>query len=96
MAEEKNVNVEGQSSKKSSRGRKPSAIKPKKEGATSAVKANPANAQSATTLADKIDYIADEIRNNPIKSFDKKDRSAIVQAYEKLIAHLVREINSSR
>ena len=31
-----------------------------------------------------------------IKSFDKKDRPALIQSYEKLIAHLVREINNSR
>ncbi|MEK6728913.1 MAG: hypothetical protein AABY76_02685, partial [Planctomycetota bacterium] len=96
MAEEKNVNIEGQSSKKSSRGRKTSAIKPKKESTKSAVKANPADAQTAAALAGKIDCMADEVRNNPIKSFDKKDRPAIVQSYEKLIAHLVREINCSR
>ena len=96
MAEEKNVNIEDQSSKKSSRDRKPSAIKPKKESTKSAVKANPADAQPAATLAGKIDCMADEVRNNPIKSFDKKDRSSIVQSYEKLIAYMVREINSSR
>jgi hypothetical protein len=96
MAEEKNVNIEGQSSKKSSRDRKPSAIKPKKESTKSAVKANPADTQPAATLAGKIDCMADEVRNNPIKSFDKKDRSSIVQSYEKLIAYMVREINSSR
>ncbi len=96
MAEEKNVNNEGQSSKKSSRGRKASAIKPQKEGTKSAVKAKSADAQPTATLAGKIDCMADEVRNNPIKSFDKKDRPALIQSYEKLIAHLVREINNSR
>ncbi len=96
MAEEKNVNVEGRSSKKSSRGRKPSAIKPQKEGATSVAKANSTNTQPTVTLAGKIDCIADEIRNNPIQSFDKKDRTALIQSYEKLIANVVREINNSR
>ena len=96
MAEEKNVNVEGRSSKKSSRGRKPSATKPKKEGTASAVKTNSANSQPAVTLAGKVDCMADEVRNNHILYFDKKDRAAIIQSYEKLIAHLVREINNSR
>ncbi|MBI5307026.1 MAG: hypothetical protein HZB37_01485 [Planctomycetes bacterium] len=96
MAEEKNVNNDGQSSKKSSRGRKTSALKPQKENAKSAVNAKSADAQPAAAFAGKIDCMADEVRNNPIKSFDKKDRPSLIQSYEKLIAHLVREINNSR
>lgn len=96
MAEEKNVKIDGQSSKKSSRGNKTSALKPQKESMKPAVKAIPTDAQPAATLAGKIDGMADEIRNNPIKSFDKKSRPALIQSYEKLIAHLVREINNSR
>lgn len=96
MAEEKNVNIEGQSSKKSSQGRKTSALKPQKENAKSAAQAKSADAQPAATLAGKIDCMAGEVRNNPIKSFDKKDRPALIQSYEKLIASLVREINYSR
>lgn len=96
MAEEKNVNIEDQSSKKSSRDRKTSAVKSKKESTKSAVKANPADAQPAATFAGKIDCMVNEVQNNPIKSFDKKDRPAIALSYEKLIAHMVREINCSR
>lgn len=96
MAEEKNVNTEGQSSKKSSRGRKSSTLKTQKGDAKSAVKVKLADAQSAATLAGKIDGMADEVRNKPIKSFDKKDRPALARSYERLIASLVREINNSR
>lgn len=96
MAEEKNVNNEGQSSKKSSHDRKKPAQKPQKENQKSAAQAKSADARPAVTLAGKIECIADEIRNNPIQSFDKKDRSALIESYEKLIAHVVREINYSR
>jgi len=96
MAEEKSVKNEGQSSKKASHSRKMPAQKPQKENQKSAAQAKSADAQPVATLAGKIECIADEIRNNPIKSFDKKDRPALIQSYEKLIAHVVREINYSR
>ncbi len=96
MSEEKNVNNEGQSSKKSSYGRKKPAQKPQKENQKSAAQAKSADALPAVTLAGKIECIADEIRNNPIKSFDKKDRPSLIESYEKLIVRVVREINYSR
>ena len=70
--------------------------KPQKENQKSAAQAKSADALPAVTLAGKIECIADEIRNNPIKSFDKKDRTSLIQSYEKLIARVVREINYSR
>jgi len=96
MADEKSVNNEGQLSKKSSSDRKNPAQKSQKENPKPAKQATSTDTLPVAALANKIGCIADEIRNNPVKSFDKKDRLALIQSYEKLIAGLVREINCSR
>lgn len=97
MSEEKNTTTHGQSAHKSSSSQKYQGKKPQKEQTK-------AHAQTQTSpltgkvmsFAKKIEDFGTEIENTPLKSFDKKDQSGILQSYEKLITKMIREINKSR
>lgn len=98
MNEAKNINAEGQSSKRPVSGQKPPDKKPQKE------KLKQPDIQTKSgeemkpslSLARKIDDMVGEIELKPIKSFEKKDQEKLLQSYEKLIFRMVREINNSR
>ncbi|TVM00303.1 MAG: hypothetical protein CV087_14320 [Candidatus Brocadia sp. WS118] len=98
MNEAKNINAEGQSSKKSVSGQKPPDKKPQKEKLKQPdMQTKSGEAMDpALSLARKIDGIMSEIEVRPIKSFEKKDQGKLLQSYEKLISRMVREINNSR
>ncbi|HHT9136278.1 MAG TPA: hypothetical protein ACFYEK_03445 [Candidatus Wunengus sp. YC60] len=97
MGEVKNTNAEGQPSKKSLAGQKSPAKKPPKEQPKPAVQSkSPVSVGSSLSLLKKVDEVAEEIENAPLKSFEKREREKVSQSYEKLIFKLVREINSSR
>ncbi|MBV6518004.1 MAG: hypothetical protein DCC43_09260 [Candidatus Brocadia sp.] len=98
MNEAKNTNPGGKSSKRPISGQKPSDKKPQKERlkqpdirTKSGEEMNP-----ALSLAKKIDDMIGEIELRPIKSFEKNEQGKLLQAYEKLISRVVREINNSR
>lgn len=97
MSEQKNTSVVGQPSKKSASPLKSPAHKAKKEQS----KTEPTARTNISTvpekfLSKKIDDLLDEVSNKPLVSFEKKEQAKLVQAYEKLIFKMVREINCAR
>lgn len=98
MNEAKNINAEGQSSKRPVSGQKPPDQKPQKGKLKQPdIQTKPREETSPSlSLARKIDDIIGEIEVMPIKSFEKKEQGKLLQAYEKLISRMVREINNSR
>lgn len=97
MTEERSINAGGQSSKKTASGQKFPAKKPQKEQPKSATQTmSGGNIEPAILLVNKIDDIGSEIEGKPLKSFEKKDQTKLLQSYEKLITKMIREINNSR
>ncbi len=97
MSEQKNTSVIGQPSKKSASPLKSPAHKAKKEQSKTELPAKTnVNAVPEILLSKKIDDILDEVSNKPLTSFEKKEQAKLIQAYEKLIFKMVREINCAR
>ena len=97
MNEAKNINAEGQSSKKPVSSQKPYEKKPQKEKLKPDTQPKSGeDMKPVFSLAKKIDDMIGEIEIRPIKSFEKKDQEKLLQSYEKLISKMVREINNSR
>ncbi|HHT9111269.1 MAG TPA: hypothetical protein ACFYDZ_08955 [Candidatus Brocadiaceae bacterium] len=97
MSEQKNTSVVGQPSKKPASTLKPSANKAKKEQSKTEPPAKiNVNAVPEILLSKKIDELLDEVSNKPLISVEKKERAKLIQAYEKLIFKMVREINCVR
>ena len=97
MNEAKNINAEGQSSKKPASGQKPPDKKLQKEKFKPDIQPKSGeDMKPVFSLAKKIDDMIGEIEIRPIKSFEKKDQEKLLQSYEKLISKMVREINNSR
>lgn len=97
MNEAKNSNPEGKYSKRPVSGQKPPDKKPLKEKSKPDIQPKSGeDINPALSLAKKIDDVIGEIEIKPIKSFEKKEQGKLLQAYEKLISRIVREINDSR
>lgn len=97
MSEKKNTPAVGQPSKKPASPLKTSVNKLKKEPLKTEppVKIN-AGTEREILLSKKIDDFLDEVTNKPLVSFEKKEQTKLIQAYEKLIFKMVREINCVR
>lgn len=97
MSEEKKTSSDNLSSKKSVSSQKPAAKKSPKEQLKSDVKTvSSDDTKPVLPLIKKINDIIEEIENKSLKSYEKKEQEKILQAYEKLILKMVKEINNSR
>lgn len=52
--------------------------------------------ESIIALVQKIDDIGEEIKNKPLKCFEKEKKERLQKSYEKLIFQMVKQINNSR